>query len=148
MSQFLDAEATIFSPPNPTVCGAEVRERCLLSFSIGTDGPEAGGGEGEQIARHPCKGPSAQGGSPAPHQSGQHPHRADPRTAPSLSAGPCFRTLSTLSELGWGGASGGGDSILLGSLKTFGIFTMAHVIFKLLPLSTPSCLPWLPQVNL
>ena len=56
--------------------------------------------------------------------------------------------VSTQSVLVRGGPSGGGDKILLGSLKSFGIFARVHVIFKLLPRSTPLCLPWLPQVNL
>lgn len=152
----------VFSPcPPSTRSRAGVRMGSLLSPGTGTGRSEAGGERGRQAVRrtdtsvvgpphlgdtraprgisgdtpcqpgHPCECPSRKGSSGAPHPQG-----------------PASQLSVNSVSWGAGGARRGGDKILPDSLKSFGIFTQAHVIFKLLPLSTPSCLPWLPQVNL
>ena len=74
-------------------------------------------------------------GRPSPDKPG-HPYESPQWKVPSpyspLPPGPCFRTLRILSKSGLGGSvgKGGGDKILPGSFKSFGIFTRVHVIFK------------------
>lgn len=120
VSWVLDAMTTIFLPPPSTASRAGVRVENLLSLGTGSDGSEAGGREGSAPAGR------------APWQ-------------PSCTQGPASRP--SVHSVSWRG-KGRGRQNSSQHFKEFWHFLRAHVIFKLILLSTPSCLPWLPQVNL